>query len=70
MKIKTVHLDDDGNPSSVVAEITIEEAAYIADHAGRDTEEITSGMYHALITRVFNPYWADGLYEYQSGSTE
>lgn len=70
MKIKTVHFDDEGQPVAVVAEMTIEESAWIAVLAGKDTEDVSTGLYHGLTKGVFNPHWSDGVDGYLRGETE
>jgi hypothetical protein len=70
VKIKTVHLDDNHNPKTVEAEMTIEEAALIQEWSGRSTTDGTSSIYNAMTTAVFNPYWSDGVDGYRRGDDE
>ena len=72
VKIKTIHLDDDESPVTVVAELTIEEAAWISEKTGQETgsDDATSGLYNALTGSVFNRFWNDGVDGYRRGDDE
>jgi hypothetical protein len=64
-----------GQPTGVVVEMTIEEAAQIAKWSGNPkasqipTTEV-SDVYRALTRMVFNPHWSDGLDGYLNGAQE
>jgi hypothetical protein len=72
MKIKQIIFDDEEMPATVIAEMTIREAVFIASMIGRmtdaDASEITPdgaavhyGIWTALTGNVFNAYWDSGL---------
>jgi hypothetical protein len=75
VRIRTIHLDDKERPSSVVAEMTIEEAAQIAKWAGSLSPDTgmtgeTSELYGSLVGSVFNRFWSDGVDGYRRGDDE
>lgn len=75
MKLRSIRFDADENPSIVLAELTIEEAAFIAKFTGgltgeqtdaimRGSQQAKSDIYGCLIGGVFNRFWDDGLRDY------
>jgi hypothetical protein len=71
MKIKRIDLDDDEMPETITAELTHDEAAYLAvllgKQTGPDAEQIMPGgmalgssVWHALTGGVFNRFYEDG----------
>lgn len=75
MKLRSIRFDADENPSAVIAELTIEEAAFIAKFTGgltgEQTDEVMRGsqraksdIYRCLTGSVFNAYWDDGVADY------
>lgn len=73
VKIKTIHLDERGKPTSVVAELSVEEAAWISKTTGTlspDRHPQAAGMSGDLDTTIFNPFWEDGVDGYLRGDAE
>jgi hypothetical protein len=68
MKVKQINLDDEGLPETLTVEMTREEAILITSHFGSvtPTTETTSSVWRAL-SRVFNAFWDDGVYEARYG---
>ena len=71
MRIRQINLDDDGLPDKVTAELTRDEALYIATLLGKQNgitaNEVMGGgdainheVYDALVGDLFNRYWDDG----------
>lgn len=71
MRIRQINLDDHGLPDRVTAELTRDEALYIATILGKQNDlqanEIMSGgaevgteIYDSLTGELFNRYWEDG----------
>lgn len=72
MIIKTIDLDD-GRPVKITAELSVEEAAQIAQWTGRlttDQTSQTSEIYNALVGDVFNRYWDAGVDGYLRGEDD
>lgn len=75
MKIKTIKLGKDGEPSKVVVEMSTLEAAYIAKFTGKQNDpmaneilgsvgpEANSEVYGALTGDFFNRFWDGGVDE-------
>lgn len=62
MKIKKIILNADDMPKTVVAHLTVREAAWIAERAGRTTaDEIAEGLYEGMAGSLFNRYWDCGV---------
>lgn len=75
MKIRALTFDDEQNPETVTAELTIEEAAYLAKLTGQQTgitanqimpggDEPSHEIYDCLISNVFNTFYEDGVNDY------
>jgi hypothetical protein len=68
MKILRLELNEDVTPVVVTAELTIEEAGWIAERGGEETGGPGAGMYGILSAGVFNPFWSDGVSDYLRGA--
>ena len=71
MRIRQINLDDSGLPERVTAELTRDEALYIATVLGRqnpidatevmrDGDTVLHELYGSLSGELFNRYWEDG----------
>ena len=81
MRIRQINLDDDGLPEQVTAELTRDEALYIATLLGKQNgitaNEVMGGgdainheVYDALAGDLFNRYWEDGVADAHRGRRE
>ncbi len=74
MIIRTIELEN-GKPTKIVAELTVEEVAQIAKWAGSlspatgGTDE-TSELYEAATGDLFNRFWEDGVDGFLRGDDE
>lgn len=70
MKVTQINLNDEGLPEKLTVEMTRDEAILITNHVGSvtPTTETTSSIWKAL-TRVFNAFWDDGVYEASYGES-
>lgn len=66
MKLKQINLED-GQPTGLTVELSVDEAMHIAKWAGGLSPntsphyESTSSIYSALVGEFFNRFWYDGL---------
>ena len=65
MKIVTINLDSRETPTSVLVEMTLDEAILIGNHVGNlvPSTEISTGIWHSLTGSLFNRFWDDGIRE-------
>lgn len=72
MKIMQINLGNDELPTSLVAELSVDEAVVLAKMTGKyssltatqefgDRAECTTSIYDALTGGVFNRFWDDGV---------
>lgn len=72
MRVRSVDLDENGNPSAATVTLTRKELQLIAKMLGDQSHEdvdrllpghaqASSDIYRGLTGLVFNPYWDDGL---------
>lgn len=62
MKVMSINLQE-GMPSSVVVELTIEEATWIAQKVGKETggDRVVQELWFGFTQNVFNPFYDDGV---------
>lgn len=75
MIIHRIELEN-GKPTKIVAELTVEQAAQIAKWTGSlspatsPSPNETTAMYNALAGDLFNRFWDDGIDGYLRGDSE